>query len=59
MEVNEDLYNTTTLNTIFYEVKLSASNDERGNIVSFYNDEFTPNVRPFWKSLMAVTEPTT
>ncbi|KAL7453985.1 hypothetical protein ACHAWC_007721 [Mediolabrus comicus] len=59
MEMNEDLYNTTTLNTIFYEVKLSASNDERGNIVSFYNDEFTPNVRPFWKSLMAVTEPTT
>jgi hypothetical protein len=59
MEMNEDLYNTTTLNTIFYEVKLSSSNDERGNIVSFYNDEFTPNVRPFWKSLMAVTEPTT
>jgi hypothetical protein len=56
METNKSLYNTATLDAIFYEVKLPklpSSNDEIGNIVSFYNKVFTPNVSPFWKSLMS------
>lgn len=52
MEMNESFYNTTTLNTIFYEMKLSSSNNDCGNIVSFYNSVFTPNLRPFWKSFI-------
>jgi glutathionyl-hydroquinone reductase len=52
MEMNESFYNSSTLNTIFYEVKLTSSNNESGNIVSFYNKVFAPNVRPFWKSFI-------
>jgi hypothetical protein len=52
MEINESFYNSATLNTIFYEVKLTSSNDESGNILSFYNKVFAPNVRPFWKSFV-------
>eukprot|EP00986_Skeletonema_menzelii_P021016 scaffold32929_cov160-Skeletonema_menzelii.AAC.1 len=55
MEMNERFYDTSTLNSIFYEVKLSelpSSNAKRGNLVSFYNEVFTPNVRPFWKSFV-------
>eukprot|EP00984_Skeletonema_dohrnii_P036848 scaffold38273_cov155-Skeletonema_dohrnii-CCMP3373.AAC.4 len=59
MEMNESFYNISTLNTIFYEVKLPklpSSNDESGNIVTFYNTVFTPNVRPFWKSFVATAQ---
>lgn len=55
LEVNESFYNTSTLNAIFYDIKMSdvsSSNGERGNIVTFYNKVFAPNVRPFWKSFM-------
>lgn len=55
LEVNERFYDTSTLNAILYDIKMSddsPSNKERGNIVSFYNKVFAPNVRPFWKSFV-------
>ncbi len=51
MKLNEKFYDKSTLNAIFFEVKLSEP-AERGNLVAFYNDIFTPNVRPFWKSFV-------
>ena len=52
IEMNKTFFTKSTLNAILHEIKLSANNDESGNILSFYNKVFVPNVCPFWKSFV-------